>query len=143
MLAALGVKNYTSAPPPTPFSFAQGNAQLAMPPNAGAPSAGIGQLGLSPQELFLYQHHLGNVQSGMQLNNADGSTSTVLQMVVDGPGGKFYSIPSVWDGKALTEPEARKRAAQVGWDKWPSYRTPEEADARYMQMHDFMARDVR
>jgi|GEM_PF-4028071 len=117
----------------------------AVKTRAPLPSAPIvSELKLTPQEKFLYQHHVNNVtgqNGGASVKNADGSISTVLQMVVD-HGDRFYSIPSVWNGKTLDEPEARKRAAAVGWDKWPSYATPQEADDRYIkQMHPYLERD--
>ena len=121
-----------------------------MGPSAGEaaalPSAaGVQGLGLTPQEQFLYQWHVNNVtgqNGGKSVKNADGSTSTVLQRSVD-HNGRWYSIPSVWNGRIVeSESEARKLAAEVGWDKWPSYKTLDEAEARYQQMHKFMEGDV-
>lgn len=108
----------------------------------------IAGMNLTPEEMNLYQHHIGNLQSGLAVRNptsdpnAERMTSTVLQRVVE-HNGRFYNIPSVWDGRILQgEMEARKRAAQLGWGYWPSYATPEEADARYQVMHDAMAKDI-
>lgn len=116
--------------------------ETALSPTRGMPSAGgINSLGLTPQELYLYEHHVGNTLT-KPVKNKDGSTSTVLQRVVDGPGGRFYNIPSVWDGKILGEQDARRRAAAQGWQNWPSYATPDEADARYELMHQLMSMDV-
>jgi len=101
----------------------------------------MGSMNLTPQETFLYQHHLQNLIGPGKVMNADGSISTIFQFPAE-HGGKFYNIPTVWDGKILSADEAKKRAAKIGWDKWPSYSTPEEADARYMRMHDAMDSDV-
>ena len=105
-----------------------------------ASSGGIDSLGLTPQEQHLWAHHLWNLQHmGVGgIRNPDGTISTVRQMVVTGPNGKFYNIPSIWNGFELPFEEAYSRAEKKGWDYWPSYSSPEEADARYMQMHKFM-----
>lgn len=68
--------------------------------------------------------------------------STIFQMPAEGPDGRFYNIPTVWDGKILQPKEAVKRAEQVGWDKWPAYDTEEHAEVRYQRMHDYMEKDV-
>ena len=63
--------------------------------------------------------------------------------------GKFYAIPTVFDGKILWNKGAADPAAaaidkvkQIGWDKFPSYKTEEEAESRYQQMHKFMDKDT-
>jgi hypothetical protein len=99
-------------------------------------------MSLSDPEQNLYTHHLTNLYGPGKVVQPNQDISTVLQSVVTGPDGKFYSIPTVWDGKVLPPDQASKKAASVGWDKWPSYDTPEAADARYMQMHDYMNKDV-
>jgi len=117
--------------------------EQAMPPTADLPSANdINSLGLTPQEEFLYQHHVGNLQSGKAVHNEDGSVSTIYSINTEGPGGLTYNLPTVWDGKIVPAQEAIQRAAEVGWNRWPAYATSDEADARYEQMHRFMARDV-
>lgn len=100
------------------------------------------QLGLTPQEQFLYQHHLNNLYGAGKVVYPDGTISTLDQAVVQGPQG-YYSIPTIWEGQQLSPDLAAQRAAAVGWDKWPSYPTPEAADARYVgQMHEYLGRDV-
>jgi hypothetical protein len=100
------------------------------------------QLGLSPQEQYLYFHHLYNLHGEGKVRQPDGSVSTLLQAVVPGPGGLYYNIPTVWDGQMLDVHSAAQRAAQMGWDKWPGFATPEQADMRYETMHPFLERDV-
>jgi hypothetical protein len=104
--------------------------------------AATNTLGLTPQEQALYQRHLDNLSGFGGVMNDDGSRSTLYQGVVQGPGGRFYNVPTVWDGQILPFPEALKRVSAVGWDKFPSYATPEEADARYDAMHHYMDRDT-
>lgn len=98
-------------------------------------------LKLTPEEQALYQRHLTNLWGSGGVDNPDGSRSTLYQAVMEGPGG-YHSIPTVWEGKIVPPEEAAKRAAAVGWDQFPAYKTPEEADARYMKMHDFMDKDT-
>jgi hypothetical protein len=63
--------------------------------------------GFSPQEQNLFWHHYGNMHGGGRAVSPGGDISSVLQAVVGGPGGKYYSIPTVWDGQALTTDESR------------------------------------
>ena len=101
---------------------------------------GIESLNLTPQERFLYQHHLNNLQNGPVVNQ-DGSTSTLRQMSV-GINGRVYNIPTVWNGAVVSPDEAIARARQVGLDKFPSYSSEGDAEARYQQMHKFIEQDT-
>jgi hypothetical protein len=108
--------------------------------------AAIQELGLNQQEQNLYRHHLNNMAATGGLgvpNKQEGGRSTVLQANVRGPGGRYYDVPTVWDGKILPPMEGvRKAVASQGWDYWPSYATSDEADARYMQYHQYMEKDA-
>lgn len=99
-------------------------------------------LGLTPQEQFLYQHHLNNLYGTGKVIQPSGDISTVLQAVVTGPDGKYYNIPTVWNGQVLPPDQAAKQAASIGWDKWPSYATQDAADARYEAMHAYLEKDT-
>lgn len=96
-------------------------------------------LKLTPQEKFLYEHHLSNLEKGGVANN--GQTSSLLAMTI-GVDGKTYVIPSVWDNKILMPDAAIKRAEAAGLDKFPSYKNEREAKARYDKMHDYMEKDT-
>jgi hypothetical protein len=96
---------------------------------------------LTPQERALYQRHLTNLTGVGGVDNADGSRSTLYQATVD-HDGKTYSIPTVWNGKILPVDEAVQRVQAEGWDKFPSYGSPAEAEARYQQLHGFMEADT-
>ena len=102
----------------------------------------VSQLGLNPQEQNLYQHHLSNLWGGGRVVQPGGDVSTVLQAVVQGPDGRYYNIPTVWNGQALPVDAAQRQAALAGWGNWPAYASPEAADARYMDMHGLMERDT-
>lgn len=134
-------------------SWAQYSLDQAFPGAAQTPAAAparsvsnlpqaTAQLGLTPQEQSLYQHHLDNLWGGGRVLQPGGAVSTMLQAVVTGPDGNYYNIPTVWDGKALSVGQARQRAAEAGWSRWPSYSTPEEADNRYERMHSYMEQDT-
>lgn len=99
-------------------------------------------LKLNPQEQALYQRHLDNLLGKGGVDHPNGSRSTLYQSSVD-VGGKTYNIPTVYDGKILPIGDAVKRAEAQGWDKFPSYATPDEAEARYGAMHSFMEGDTQ
>lgn len=102
------------------------------------------ELNLTPQEQYLYQHHINNLTGSGKVTNPDGSISTIYQANVEGPGGRNYNIPTVWDGRILPVQQAVQRATQSpgGWNKWPSYATEEQAESRYNAMHDYMGEDT-
>lgn len=131
-------------PAPAP-GVSQSFAATAPPQSVSLFNQAVQQLGLTPQEQYLYQHHLANANSlpgSGYVAQPGGDVSTVLQAVVQGPDGRFYNIPTVWNGAVLPTEQAQQQAAQAGWDKWPAYATPQEADARYINdMHPFMERE--
>lgn len=99
------------------------------------------ELNLSPQERALYQRHLSNLNGPGGVDNPDGKRSSLMRVNFDHEG-KSYNVPSVYDGKILPPKEAVDRAFQEGVDKFPSYGSQDEADARYQRMHDFMEKDT-
>jgi hypothetical protein len=100
------------------------------------------KLALTPQEQYLYWYHLNNLYSDGKIQNPDNSVSTVEQAVVMGPGGQYYNIPTVWGGQQVDIQTAQQNAGQAGWHNWPSYPTPEAADARYERIHPYFEQDV-
>ena len=121
-------------------------------PGAGQPPANAGQppaanhmaeanaaLNMTPQEQNLYQMHLDNLAKGGVPNN--GGLSTLYQASVE-HDGKTYNIPTVWDGKIVPPDQAQQRVAAIGWDKFPSYDSTDQAEKRYDQMHAYMERDT-
>ncbi len=101
----------------------------------------IKDMKLSPQEQYLYNYHLGNLYSEGKVVHPSGDISTLMQAVVSGPGG-YYNVPTVKDGQMLTMREAQIYASQIGWGNFPKYATPEEADARYKEMHKYIDQDT-
>lgn len=99
-------------------------------------------LRFTPQERALYERHLANLTGPGKVEHPDGSVSTLYQMNVQGPDGLHYNIPSVYNGKILQPQQAIQQAAQQGWHNFPSYATPEAAEARYQQMHPYFDQDV-
>jgi hypothetical protein len=98
--------------------------------------------GLTPEEKFLYNMHLTNLHGRGRLEQPDGSVSSLIQMSFEGPGGKTYNIPTLWGGHQLPPDEAIARAQKIGLDKFPSYASGDEAEARYRQLHDYLAKDT-
>lgn len=133
-----------------PLSF----AAPMMPQQTNLPQAQAA-MDLSPQEQALYMRHITNLYGPGGVDNADGSRSTLYQGV-EPHDGKFYNVPTVWDGKIETQPFTRSdgstmdvangtalnNVAKAGWGSFPSYPSPDQADARYDQMHGFMEKDT-
>ncbi|MGY3393432.1 hypothetical protein ACVWW6_006023 [Bradyrhizobium sp. USDA 3311] len=114
------------------------------------------ELKLTPQEQALYARHLTNLRGPGGVDNADGSRSTLYQSVVE-HNGRFYNVPTVWNGKIeaekFTRPSdgkvfdvpnatAKRNIESAGWDSFPSYATAKEADDRYEAMHKYMEQDT-
>lgn len=97
-------------------------------------------LNLTPQEQYIYRHHLGNLSQG-GVRQASGETSTFLSTTV-GLGNRTYILPTVWDNQILAEREAVKRAQAAGLHNFPSYASVQEAEARYQQIHPYFERDL-
>jgi hypothetical protein len=102
--------------------------------------AAVRNMKLTPQEQFLYRHGLNNQWMGGSIRAPNGGLQTIFQTTVQGPGG-YYNIPTVWQGQVLPVPVAMQMARLTGWDKWPVYRSEDEALARYMAMHAYMNQD--
>jgi hypothetical protein len=98
-------------------------------------------MGLTPEEKYLYQTHLNNLYGPGKVVHPDGSISSLLQMSFD-RDGKTYSIPTIWNGQALHPEDAIRAAEKHGLDRFPSYASGDEAEARYQQMHDYLGRDT-
>ena len=115
------------------------------------------EMDLTPEEQALYQRHLSNLYGTGGVDNQNGTRSTLYQSVEQGPDGKYYNVPTVWDGKIETEnwtrpadgkvfdvpnAVAKQNIGNAGWASFPSYATPDEADTRYDQMHRYMEKDT-
>jgi hypothetical protein len=119
-------------------------AQIEAGPRANYMAEADAAMNLTPEEKYLYQTHLQNLYGTGKVVHPDGSISSLLQMSFEGPGGKTYSIPTVWGGQALRPREAIGMAERTGGlDRFPSYATSDEAEARYQQLHDYLGRDTQ
>jgi hypothetical protein len=98
------------------------------------------ELQLTPQEQYIYQHHLGNLARG-GVRQPNGDISTFLNTTVDF-GGRTYVLPTVWDNQIVDEDTAIQRAQAAGLQNFPSYGSVEEAEKRYQAMHGYMERDT-
>lgn len=144
------VKQAFGSEPPTQQSLDQWlkNPEGKQDPDSGTGPWGTGNhkkdamtnMNLSPQEQNLYDHHLENLRKG-GVKNPDGSTSTVRNITSE-IDGKHYVIPTVWNNQIVSPDQAMKNAEKAGIDKFPSYPTELEAEQRYMEMHDYMEKDI-
>lgn len=99
-------------------------------------------MNLTPQEQYLYNTHLNNLYGTGKIVHPDGAVSSLLQMSFEGPDGKTYNIPTVWGGRQLPPDAAIQEAMKTGLDKFPSYASGDEAEARYDAMHGFLEKDT-
>jgi hypothetical protein len=107
-------------------------------------------LNMTPQEQAFYLRHLTNLWGNGGVTNPDGSRSSLLQLNIQGPDGRAYNVPTVWNGQELN-PDNKAQYAQImanvqgagGLQAFPSYATWQQADDRYINgMHPFMDRDT-
>ena len=68
------------------------------------------------------------------VKNPDGSMSNVKLGTFE-VDGMQYVIPTMVGGKQLSGKEAFETAKQYGFDKYPSFKTAEEADAWARKYH--------
>ena len=94
----------------------------------------------TPQERYLYQHHLNEFRRG-GVPHATGEISTVYStgQTID---GRYYVLPTVWGGQIVDEDEAVDRARADGLEKFPSYANEQEGETRYQDLHRLMERDM-
>lgn len=144
-----------TSPVPSTDSFQPG-PPTSVAPTSKAYEAAKMNMDLNPQEQMLYERHLTNLNGSGGVDNPDGSRSTLFQAVEEHEG-KFYNIPTVWGGKIETEPYTRQdgttmqvpnakalsNVGNIGWNNFPSYKTPDEADERYEEMHKYMEQDTK
>jgi len=87
------------------------------------------------------KHHFRNLANGTAVRNKDGSVSTVYTRQVDLPNQKGKKvptlIPSVYDGKILSEKEAVERAVSSGLT-YPTATTHEELREFDKRIHEDM-----
>lgn len=149
MPEALGIQPQSQVSPLASLLMQSGGSPASQPSNFDIATE---SLGLNPQEQALYQRHLTNLNGPGGVDNPDGSRSTLFQTTLP-HNGKFYNVPTVWDGKieADMSPEgkfqglnqtAMQNIQKTGIENFPSYPSEDAAEARYMQMHDFMDRDT-
>ena len=122
-------------PDPPGTQWLQQQTQLSQAFNAA-----MQELGLTPQEQFIYRHHLANLARG-GVRQPNGDISTFLNITA-GLGGRTYVLPTVWDNAIVSEDEAIRRARSAGLENFPSYGSVEEAEKRYQAMHGYMERDT-
>jgi hypothetical protein len=100
-------------------------------------------MGLTPQEKFLYNTHLQNLNGPGKVVHPTGDISSLYQMSFQNEDdGKTYNIPTIWNGKILEPNDAIAAARKTGLDRFPSYDNGEDAETRYNQMHGFLEKDT-
>lgn len=98
-------------------------------------------LKLNARERKLYERHLANLYGPGGVKGEMGNINTLMATTV-GFNGRTYLIPTVWDGKILSDEKAIVKAKQMGLRNFPQYKSVAEAQARYSKLHDYMDMDV-
>ena len=124
-------------PPGTQWLRAQ--TQRIQTNNSPAYIAAMNELKLTPQEQYIYQHHLGNRALG-GVKQPDGTLATFRNLTTS-INGRVYVLPTVWDNQILELDAAIARAQKEGLHNFPSYDTVEQAESRYNAIHGYMERD--
>jgi hypothetical protein len=75
------------------------------------------------------------------VKNQDGSISTIRSITVTFDGIPTL-IPTVWDGRILSDDEAIERAIASGID-WPTFKTIEEANTEAARVSKMMAQELK
>lgn len=129
-----------AAPPPDATNSPEMN-RIQAGPRANHLVEADAAMNLTPEERYLYNTHLQNLNGTGKIVHPDGSISSLLQMSFE-QDGKFYNIPTVVGGKQLGPRDAIRAAERVGLDKFPSYDSEDEAEARYSALHEFLGKDT-
>ena len=95
---------------------------------------------MSDQERGLIAYHRNNLNKGTYLDDEQGLT-TLFITGVTGPDNRIYNVPGYFDGKRQTEEAAKDRAAQTGWENYPSYETGESSNEAAIRLHDVIDKD--
>ena len=126
-------------PDPPGTEWLRSQTQRLQANNSPSFISAMNELKLTPQEQYIYQHHLGNLSQG-GVRQPNGKLSTFLN-IISSFGDRAYILPTVWDNKILEQNAAIERARQAGLHNFPSYGTVEEAEQRYQAIHGYMERD--
>ena len=92
----------------------------------------------------ILDHHYSNIKKGKTRKNKDGYLNTVVTIQVEDKSlndGKPTLIPTVYDGKIVSEKEAVKRAIDSG-KKWTSADTHAELREYDIMLHKRMSGDL-
>lgn len=105
----------------TNFNFDPSTQKVRMAEGGLVGYADGGDVGKTIKDNPIWQHHMSNVEGGKTVKNKDGSISTVRTMIM-GDGQYEYLIPTVWDGKVLSDQDAWDKAMSSGvnWPKAPA-----------------------
>ena len=74
------------------------------------------------------------------VKNKDGSQSNVLLTTIDDGKGTYKVLPSMMDGKKMSDKEFRAYAKK-NWDTLPTFGSSEEADAWANKYHSKIRED--
>jgi hypothetical protein len=120
-------------PPPT-------GAPAALPPKPLTFSA---PEGLTQQERNLLDYSRDNMRKGTYATMPNGDIASVYITGVEGPGARIYNVPGYWNGQLHTDiAEIQEHAKTIGWSKFPSYATPNEADVAAEKVHKIIESDT-
>jgi hypothetical protein len=93
---------------------------------------------------FMLQHHQRELARG-GVKNPDGSISTYYGMTAPDESGRQRMLPTIWDGQALSPPNAYARAQANGLWRYPGSFSSTRTLHNYMNdpnQHPAMEQDL-
>ncbi len=96
---------------------------------------------LNDKEQGLIDYHR-SVLANKQHMIKDGALTTIWITGVTNPAdGRIYNVPGYFDGKIQTDAAAQARAKELGWDRFPSYDSGDQANNAAREMHKIIEQD--
>jgi hypothetical protein len=97
--------------------------------------------GMTEQERNLIKYHRNHLRNDTYFSDEQGMT-TIFITGVTGPDNRIYNVPGYFDGKRQTEEASYQRAAQTGWENYPSYKTEQLSNEAAIRLHDVIDQDA-
>ena len=96
---------------------------------------------ISDKEQNLIKYHREVLANKDHMIEDGALTSIYIVGVTNPANGRIYNVPGYFDGKIQSDKNAADRANSIGWDKFPSYESGEQADRAAEKLHKIIEQD--